>query len=71
MPPTVANCFPPSRTTSRLEPRKVGNTLNLLVIMFIMGGKKRAPDPNPAMTSPLARPFLSGNQSIRAFKSIT
>lgn len=58
--------MPPSRTTSRLEPRYVGSTLNFAVSIFIMGVKKRAPEPKPAMTRPLARPFLSGNQSISA-----
>ena len=33
---------------------------------FIAGVKKSAPDPNPAITTPDARPRLSGNHSINA-----
>ena len=33
---------------------------------FIAGVKNKAPDPNPAMTTPDASPRLSGNHSIKA-----
>ena len=45
----------------------MGITENLLVSSDIMGVKNSAPEPNPAITIPLATPFLSGNHSIRAW----
>ena len=45
----------------------MGIVEKLLVKMFIMGAKKRAPEPKPDMTIPEARPRLSGNQSIRTW----
>ena len=45
----------------------MGILLNVDMRWFIMGEKNSAPQPNPAMTMPEARPFLSGNHSSRAW----
>ena len=40
--------------------------LTFCINAFIAGVKKSAPDPKPAITTPDARPRLSGNHSINA-----